>query len=98
MIAKTFYQFAHPMEQEPKFTERERTAAQRQDLIDKARAWSVAQGATPDAEAEALYARYVGGTLTLQGITDALRAADKQRMKPERRAELLSPNDIVSLS
>jgi hypothetical protein len=68
------------MEQDPKFTERERTPVQRQDLIDKARAWSVAQGATPSAEAEALYVRYVAGELSLQGVTDELRHADAQRL------------------
>lgn len=68
------------MEANVKFTDREATPEQRQDLINKARAWSVAQGATPSAEAEALYARYVSGTITLQGITDALDAADQQRL------------------
>jgi len=68
------------MAQEPAFTDREHTSAQRQDLIDKARAWSVAQGATPSAEAEALYSRYVAGELTLQGVTEELRRADAQRL------------------
>jgi len=71
------------MEQDPKFTERERTPVQRQDLIDKARAWSVAQGATPSAEAEALYSRYVAGELTLQGVTDELRRRDAYRLGGE---------------
>lgn len=54
------------------YTDREQTPAQRQELLDKARAWVVAQGATPGPEAEAVYARYVAGELTLQGVTDEL--------------------------
>lgn len=54
------------------YTEREQTPAQRQELIDAARAWNVAQGATPGPEAEAVYARYVAGELSLQGVTDEL--------------------------
>ncbi|MCA8833301.1 antitoxin VbhA family protein [Hymenobacter pini] len=56
------------------FSEREATPAQRQELIDKARAWSVAQGAVPGPTAEAVYARYVAGELTLQGVTDELKS------------------------
>ncbi|GAB2797761.1 hypothetical protein HNQ93_004043 [Hymenobacter luteus] len=56
------------------FSEREATPAQRQELIDKARAWSVAQGAVPGPAAEAMYARYVAGELTLQGVTDELKS------------------------
>lgn len=55
------------------YSEREQTPAQRQELIDNARAWSVAQGAVPGPFAEALYARYVAGELSLQDITDELR-------------------------
>lgn len=62
------------------FSDREKTPAQRQDLIDKGRAWSVAQGATPSPRAEALYARYVAGELTLQDITDELRRQDAPRV------------------
>lgn len=54
------------------YTAREQTPAQRQALIDMGRAWNVAQGGTPGPEAEAVYARYVAGELTLQGITDEL--------------------------
>ncbi len=54
------------------YTAREQTAAQRQELINKGRAWNVVQGATPGPEAEAVYARYVAGELTLQGVTDEL--------------------------
>lgn len=74
------------MEASLKFTDREATPEQRQDLINKARAWSVAQGATPSAEAEALYARYVSGFITLQGITDTLRATDQQRLDAQAAA------------
>lgn len=56
------------------YSEREQTPAQRQALIDKARAWSVAQGAVPGPAAEAVYARYVAGELTLQGVTDELKS------------------------
>ncbi|MFC7670678.1 antitoxin VbhA family protein [Hymenobacter humi] len=58
------------MEEPITYSEREQTPAQRQELIDNARAWSAAQGAVPGPRAEALYARYVAGELTLQGITD----------------------------
>jgi hypothetical protein len=54
------------------YSAREQTAAQRQELINKGRAWNVAQGATPGPEAEAVYARYVAGELTLQGVTNEL--------------------------
>ena len=64
------------MENSIHYTEREKTPDQRQQLIDKARAWSKAQGATPTDRAEALYARYVAGELTLQGVTDVLRRQD----------------------
>ena len=37
-------------------------------------AWSVAQGAVPGPTAEAVYARYVAGELTLQGVTDELKS------------------------
>ncbi|MBT9395082.1 antitoxin VbhA family protein [Hymenobacter sp. NST-14] len=67
--------------QEPiTFSEREKTPAQRQELIDNARAWSVAQGAVPSVRAEALYARYVAGELTLQGVTEELRRQDAPRV------------------
>lgn len=56
------------------YSEREQTPAQRQELIDNARAWSVAQGAVPGPFAEAVYARYVAGELALQDITDELKA------------------------
>ena len=56
------------------YTEREQTPVQRQELIGNARAWSVAQGAVPGPFAEAVYARYVAGELTLQDITDELKA------------------------
>ena len=62
------------------YSEREQTLAQRQELIDNARAWSAAQGAVPGPRAEALYARYVAGELTLQGITDELRRQDAPRV------------------
>ena len=55
------------------YSEREQTPAQRQELIDNARAWSVAQGAVPGPFAEGVYARYVAGELTLQDITDELK-------------------------
>lgn len=54
------------------YTDREQTPVQRQQLIEQARAWVVAQGATPGPVAEAVYARYVAGELTLQGVTDEL--------------------------
>lgn len=60
------------MPQSIPYSDREQTPAQRQELLDKARAWVVAQGATPGPEAEAVYARYVAGELTLQGVTDEL--------------------------
>lgn len=82
------------MEASVKFTERESTPEKRQDLINKARAWSVAQGATPSAEAEELYSRYVAGSLTLQGITDALKAAHEQRHTTE---PLPIPTSIFSV-
>ncbi|RSK24915.1 antitoxin VbhA family protein [Hymenobacter metallilatus] len=67
--------------QEPiTYSEREKTPAQRQELIDNARAWSVAQGAVPSARAEELYARYVAGELTLQGVTEELRRQDAPRV------------------
>ena len=56
----------------PVYTDREQTPAQRQALIDMGRAWVVAQGAAPGPEAEAVYARYVAGELSLQGVTDEL--------------------------
>ena len=62
------------------YSEREQTPAQRQELIDNARAWSVAQGAVPGPRAEALYARYVAGELTLQDITNELRRQDAPRV------------------
>ncbi|TGE06474.1 antitoxin VbhA family protein [Hymenobacter fodinae] len=62
------------------YSEREKTPAQRQELIDNARAWSVAQGAVPSARAEALYARYVAGELTLQDVTEELRRQDAPRV------------------
>ena len=62
------------------YTDREKTPAQRQQLIDMGRAWSVAQGATPDAEAEAIYARYVAGEISLQGITDELNSQHARRL------------------
>ncbi|GAA4379501.1 antitoxin VbhA family protein [Hymenobacter koreensis] len=68
------------MEQPITYSEREQTPAQRQELIDNARAWSAAQGAVPGPRAEALYARYVAGELTLQGITDELRRQDAPRV------------------
>lgn len=83
------------METNVKFTDRESTPEQRQALINKARAWSVAQGATPSAEAEALYTRYVDGAITLEGITDALRAADMQRLST---TPLLVPANSPSLA
>ena len=55
-----------------KYTAREQTPAQRQELIDMGRAWVVAQGATPGPEAEGVYRRYVAGELSLQGVTDEL--------------------------
>ena len=54
------------------YTNREQTPAQRQQLIDQARAWVVVQGATPGPAAAAVYARYVAGELSLQGVTDEL--------------------------
>ena len=68
------------MEEPITYSEREQTPAQRQELIDNARAWSAAQGAVPGPRAEALYARYVAGELTLQGITDELRRQDAPRV------------------
>ena len=56
----------------PKYTEREQTPAQRKAFIDAARAWNVAQGATPGPEAEGVYDRYIAGELTLQDVTDEL--------------------------
>lgn len=67
------------MQQLPSYTDREQTPAQRQELIDKARAWVVAQGAAPGPAAEAIYARYVAGELTLQGVTDELARHYAQR-------------------
>ena len=67
------------------YTDREKTPAQRQQLIDMGRAWSVAQGATPDAEAEAIYARYVAGEISLQGITDELNAQHARRVASQPR-------------
>lgn len=67
------------------YTDREKTPAQRQQLIDMGRAWSVAQGATPDAEAEAIYARYVAGEISLQGITDELNAQHARRVASRPR-------------
>ena len=72
------------MDSTPPYTAREQTPEQRRQLIDKGRAWSVAQGATPGPAAEALYARYVAGEITLQGITEALRAQDERRVVVER--------------
>ncbi|WP_426491306.1 antitoxin VbhA family protein [Hymenobacter sp. 102] len=81
------------MTQSITFSEREATPAQRQELIDKARAWSVAQGAVPGPAAEAVYARYVAGELTLQGVTDELKSfyaghtealKDATAMRPEQ--------------
>lgn len=68
------------MEEPITYSEREQTPAQRQELIDNARAWSAAQGAVPGPRAEALYTRYVAGELTLQGITDELRRQDAPRV------------------
>jgi hypothetical protein len=68
-----------------KYTEREQTAEQRQQLIDMARAWSIADGATPGPVAEGVYARYVAGELTLQGVTDELVSYYQQRGKVPRR-------------
>lgn len=76
------------------YTDREKTPAQRQQLIDMGRAWSVAQGATPDAEAEAIYARYVAGEISLQGITDELNAQHARRralQKPGTATALVAP-------
>jgi len=69
------------MNQPPDFTDREQTAEQRQQLIDMGRAWVVAQGPTPGPYAEAVYARYVAGELTLQGVTDELVSYYQQRRK-----------------
>lgn len=68
----------------PQYSEREQTREQRQALIDMGRAWNVAQGATLGPDAEAIYARYVAGELTLQGITDELI---RQHETKYRRAE-----------
>ena len=72
------------MQQPTVYAADEQTPAQRQHLIDIGRSWVVAQGVPPGPEAEAVYARYVAGELTLQGVTDELvsfyrnRAASKQ--------------------
>ncbi|GAB3322993.1 hypothetical protein GCM10027511_31510 [Hymenobacter humi] len=79
------------MEEPITYSEREQTPAQRQELIDNARAWSAAQGAVPGPRAEALYARYVAGELTLQGITDELRRQDAPRVAAAARAAAASP-------
>ena len=60
------------MRDTPIYSEREQTAEQRQQLIDMGRAWVVAQGPAPGPEAEAVYARYVAGELTLEGVSDEL--------------------------
>ena len=70
------------METTVKFTAREQTPEQRQQLIDKATAWSVAQGAAPSPRAQALYARYVAGELSLQGVTDELKRQEADRVAP----------------
>jgi len=56
----------------PVYSAREQTAGQRQYLIDMGRSWQEAQGATPGPVAEAVYARYVAGELTLTQVTDEL--------------------------
>ena len=70
------------METTVKFAVREQTPEQRQQLIDKATAWSVVQGAVPSPRAQALYARYVAGELTLQGVTDELKRQEADRVAP----------------
>lgn len=63
------------------FSDGEQTPAQRLELIDMARSWVVAQGAAPGPYAEAVYARYVAGELTLTQVTDELVSYYQQRRK-----------------
>ena len=84
------------------FSEREQTPAQRQELIDKARAWSVAQGAVPGPAAEAVYARYVAGELTLQGVTDELKSYYANRAtapagtsSPAASQSIMQPEELL---
>ncbi|UOQ75148.1 antitoxin VbhA family protein [Hymenobacter cellulosilyticus] len=87
------------------YSEREQTTAQRQELIDKARAWSVAQGAVPGPAAEAVYARYVAGELTLQDVTDELKsyyanraAAPAGAASPAAPQGMMEPEELLLAS
>lgn len=63
------------------YSGREQTAEQRQQLSDMGRAWQEAQGAMPGPVAEAVYARYVAGELTLTQVTAELVSYYTQRAK-----------------
>lgn len=79
------------------YTDREQTPAQRQQLIEQARAWVVAQGGTPGPVAEALYARYVAGELSLQDVTDKLvrhYAQQPTAVVASRRPSSMHPEQV----
>ena len=79
------------------YTDREQTPAQRQQLIEQARAWVVAQGATPGPAAEAVYARYVAGELSLQDVTDELvqhYAQQPAALVAARRSQAMQPEQL----
>ncbi len=80
------------MQDSPMYSEREQTPAQRQALITMGRAWSTAQCGAPGPVAEAIYARYVAGEITLQGVTDELVSYYQQRAgKPAATAPQPTP-------